>query len=371
MMRENSAVRSAQDLERKYDFGSIGEIKKNIELQKENLTKVENENTNILKAIIINLDGIIEDQSDISLWFFNGVPTLENEPYIDWTTYDNHIGDIYYDKDTGKVYIFKSENDAYFWDENTNLELMRAMALSNAEVKIGNERKVFLTIPTPPYQNGDWYIDKDNNLYICQITRDENEKYNENDFIIATKYTDDSYAIGLGENLKILSGSVANIIENVDKLDTTITNTNKLVDEHGAQIGILSSDSTQFLQTANEIEMTINDMRNNSYTKEEVDEKLTDGSVTMLKSTTVTINSDGQTVDKSGSPVKTNTDADGLSIIDKTGATEEILLEAKYDEELGETKVRAKNIIVEKYLVIGTHSRIEDYEDGTGIFYIG
>ena len=91
----------------------------------------------------------------------------------------------------------------------------------------------------------------------------------------------------------------------------------------------------------------------------------------MLKSTTVTINSDGQTVDKSGSPVKTNTDADGLSIIDKTGATEEILLEAKYDEELGETKVRAKNIIVEKYFVIGTHSRIEDYEDGTGIFYIG
>ena len=239
MMRENSAVRTAQDLERKYDLGSIGEIKKNIELQKENLTKVENENTNILKAIIINLDGIIEDQSDISLWFFNGVPTLENEPYIDWTTYDNHIGDIYYDKDTGKVYIFKSENDAYFWDENTNLELMRAMALSNAEVKIGSERKVFLTIPTPPYQNGDWYIDKDNNLYICQITRDENEKYNENDFINENVFCSlreivsdfsiyPSYKLDI-ENIKSVINN-ENIFEKIDNELSNINDKCKLIE---------------------------------------------------------------------------------------------------------------------------------------------
>ena len=32
MTRENTAVRTAQDLERKYDLSSIGKIKKNIEL---------------------------------------------------------------------------------------------------------------------------------------------------------------------------------------------------------------------------------------------------------------------------------------------------------------------------------------------------
>lgn len=261
MTRENTAVRTAQDLERKYDLSSIGEIKKNIELNSLNLTKVENENTNILKAIIINLDGIIEDQSDISLWFFNGVPTLENEPYIDWATYDDHIGDIYYDKDTGKVYVFKSENDAYIWQENTSSELMRAMALTNAEVKIGNERKVFLTIPTTPYQNGDWYIDEKKDLYICQVTRDENEKYHENDFIIATKYTDDSYAIGVGENLTILSGTVTEIKNDVDSLNTTMTNTTELVNEQEEKIGDLQIQQSSVTQTVNDFDISIKNVQ--------------------------------------------------------------------------------------------------------------
>ena len=91
----------------------------------------------------------------------------------------------------------------------------------------------------------------------------------------------------------------------------------------------------------------------------------------MLKSTTLTADDEGLTVDKNDSKTKSNLDADGLEIIDKTGASQEVLLEAKYDEELGETIVRSKNMRVEKYLNIGTHSRIEDYENGTGVFWIG
>ena len=37
----------------------------------------------------------------------------------------------------------------------------------------------------------------------------------------------------------------------------------------------------------------------------------------------------------------------------------------------GQTIVATDNIIVQNYLVIGTHSRLEDYESGTGCFYIG
>lgn len=118
-----------------------------------------------------------------------------------------------------------------------------------------------------------------------------------------------------------------------------------------------------------QIEQSVTQIQTDTYTKTQIDEKLTDGSVTMLKSTIVTIDNNGQTIDKDGSPVKTNTDADGFEIIDKVHENE-TLLEAKYDPLLGETKVRSKHLIVEKYLTVGTHSRFEDYEDGTGIFYI-
>ena len=120
-----------------------------------------------------------------------------------------------------------------------------------------------------------------------------------------------------------------------------------------------------------ELEKSVTQIQTDTYSKIQIDTKLKDGSVTMLKSTTLTADDEGLTVDKDGSKTKSNLDADGLEIIDKTGASDEVLLEAKYDEELGETIVRSRNMRVEKYLNIGTHSRIEDYEDGTGIFYIG
>ena len=125
------------------------------------------------------------------------------------------------------------------------------------------------------------------------------------------------------------------------------------------------------LNKTSELEKSVTQIQTDTYSKIQIDTKLKDGSVTKLKSTTLTADDEGLTVDKDGSNTKSNLDADGLEIIDKTGSTQQVLLEAKYDETLGETIVRSKNMRVEKYLNIGTHSRIEDYEDGTGIFYIG
>ena len=120
-----------------------------------------------------------------------------------------------------------------------------------------------------------------------------------------------------------------------------------------------------------ELEKSVTQIQTDTYSKIQIDTKLKDGSVTMLKSTTLTADDEGLTVDKNDSKTKSNLDADGLEIIDKTGASQEVLLEARYDENLGETIVRSKNMRVEKYLNIGTHSRIEDYENGTGVFWIG
>lgn len=163
----------------------------------------------------------------------------------------------------------------------------------------------------------------------------------------------------------------------VDKQNKTIQGlTSKVYDiqienEKSSQNILEKFDGYTPLNQTLELEKSVTQIQTDTYTKTEINTKLTDGSVTMLKSTTLTADDEGLTVDKNDSKTKSNLDADGLEIIDKTGASQEVLLEARYDENLGETIVRSKNMRVEKYLNIGTHSRIEDYEDGTGIFYIG
>lgn len=84
---------------------------------------------------------------------------------------------------------------------------------------------------------------------------------------------------------------------------------------------------------------------------------------------------DGLTIEKTGAETKSVLNEKGLDIRDSTGSSSQSLLFAGYDTSTGETIVKSKNMTVEKYLVIGKYSRIEDYEPSgtkaTGIFWIG
>lgn len=375
--RDINKLRNPEDLERKYNLNNILALQQNYELQKNSLNKVENELNNFVLATSKNLKEL-QDQVDgnITTWFYSGVPTENNEPASEWTTdseKNNHLGDLYYDKDTGYAYRYSLDNGVYDWIKITDTDVTQALVIANgAKDTADSKRRVFVVEPTPPYDNGDMWI-KDNEIWICQISKQQGETYEDNDFINNLKYTDDTKANQVGENLTILSGTVTTIKENVDELNSTMTNTTKLVDEQGKELGILSKNTTSISQTVNEVSISISSIKNNTYSKDEVN-KIIDGSdetnkVSFVKTTTVLIDENGQTVDKDGSPVKSNMDADGFEIIDKLHGND-TLLEAKYDPVLGETKVRSKHLIVEKNLTVGTHSRFEDYENGTGCFYI-
>lgn len=375
MKQDMSGARTAQDLERKYDLGSIGKLKRNYELQKDQLNKVENEITEFAKATTKEIEDL-KNQVDgnITTWFSFGLPTLDNYPANEWITEEekiNHLGDLYYDQETGSSYRFIKNDEAYLWAKITDSDVAEALAIANAAKDTADrKRQVFVVEPLPPYDVGDLWL-KDEEIYRCQTSKPSGEIFEENDWIIATKYTDDTVANQVGENLTILSGTVAEVIKNVDSLDTTITNTNKLVDEYGEQIGILSSDSTKISQTVNEITMSVTDIRSNSYTKDEVDTKLIDGSVQKVTTTSGTFDEDGLTIEKTNAKTKGNFNEKGVIVKDATGSEEKELLFAGYDEELGATIVRAEHMRVGEYLNVGTHSRIEDYETGGGIFYIG
>lgn len=249
---DNKRATTAEDLRRMFNLDGLPSDRKAIENNKNSLTKIDSEQENILKSIIISVGDSLESQSEISLWFFSGTPTLETEPYISWTDPDDHIGDLYYDKETGFVYEFKEESEEYIWERNTDNELIQAMALTNAELDTADgTRKVFFTTPTVPYNNGDWYV-KDGDLYICQVSKDLSETYDENDFIIAPRYTDDTRANEVAGNLTIVAGQVTTIIQNLDVIQQTIEDDRYYVDEQGNR-HLISQSVSQLTQDVNSL----------------------------------------------------------------------------------------------------------------------
>lgn len=243
----NKRANTAEDLRRMFNLDNLSSDRKAIEKARNSLTKIESEQNNILKSIIISIGDSLESQSNISLWFFSGTPTLENVPYTDWEDPDEHLGDLYYDKETGFVYLFEYEDEEYKWTRRTDNELIQAMALTNAEIDTAdNLRKVFFVTPTVPYDNGDWYV-KDGDLYICQISKGIDEMYDENDFIIAPKYTDDTKANEVAGHLTIVSGQVTTIIQNLDVIQQTIEDDRYYVDEQGER-HLISQSVSQLTQ---------------------------------------------------------------------------------------------------------------------------
>ena len=242
MKQDLNGVRTAQDLERKYNFAQeFSSIKKAIEQSEEGITKVNNELDNFVSETLGELEDI-KGQIDgkITTYYYSGVPTLTNYPTNEWAVeeYENHIGDLYYDKDTGYAYkfLYDNETNEYLWRKETNAEIAEVLALANAaQDTADSKRRVFVDTPYTPYDNGDLWFNNEE-IYICQISKAEGEPYANGDFIIATKYTDDTLATQVGDNLEVVRGQVLNVTEGVDAfkidIETQIKTINDLQEEN-------------------------------------------------------------------------------------------------------------------------------------------
>lgn len=354
--QDMNGVRSAQNLERKYNFKLLGQLQKNYELQKESLTKVENEITNFAKVITKDLEDL-QNQVDgsITTWFSSGLPTIDNYPANEWLNDEeknNHSGDMYYDQDTGYAYRFIQKDGVYSWLRITDSDVTEALAIANAAKDTADrKRQIFIEQPIPPYDVGDLWI-KDLELYRCQTTKASGETFEDNDWIKATKYTDDTVANQVGANLTILSGTVTEIKQDVDELSNTMTNTTELVNEQGEKIGNLEVKTSETSQTVDEISSSVSAIStnlNNNYTSNEelgqilegqkvsiqtemnttitqtkseietsVLTKINEDGVEKLKNTLVTINQDGINVSKSDEDVVSLLNNKGLYVSDGT-----------------------------------------------------
>lgn len=211
--QDSNGVRTAEDLEKKYNFAELFGLKKNVEIFQNSLTRINNELNNTINALLINLKNVLDTQKEISLYFSEGKPTLNNFPYVKWNEPEEHIGDLYYDQSTGYVYQFNGGT----WQINDDVNLIQAMALTNVEIDTteDKERKIFFKTPSPPYSSGDWWIQNDGTLYICQLGKSEGD-YEERDFIISSKYTA-TIAVKENNTIKVIKGTLQEITEDYVK----------------------------------------------------------------------------------------------------------------------------------------------------------
>ena len=162
----------------------------------------------ILDEIKAQLDGQIEqhfyqiDPSPLSTapGSEDGVP---NSEWTDSTTKENHLGDLYYNTTSGKVWRYVkiqwrpkpgyAPGTFYVWQELQDSELAQAIAIANEALELGKEKnRIFTSTPVPPYDVGDlWVQGATGDIMRCKTAR-ESGAFTSSDWEKASKYTDDS-----------------------------------------------------------------------------------------------------------------------------------------------------------------------------------
>lgn len=162
----------------------------------------------ILDEIKAQLDGQIEqhfyqiDPSPLSTapGAEDGVP---NSGWTDANTKENHLGDLYYNTTSGKVWRYVKiqwrpkpgyvPGTFYVWQELQDSELAQAIAIANEALELGKEKnRIFTSTPVTPYDVGDlWVQGATGDIMRCKTAR-ESGAFTSSDWEKASKYTDDS-----------------------------------------------------------------------------------------------------------------------------------------------------------------------------------
>lgn len=192
-------------------------------------------NTSALAELQTQIDG------SIMTWFFACPPEDDKEPTSKWTTTDvknQHLGDLYYDTDTGYCYRYQVEHQVYSWQRITDVDVTKALSdAKNAQDTADCKRRIFVVQPTPPYDVGDlWTAGATGDIKRCRIAKTSEQSYAASDWELASKYTDDTTANQVKDDLTDTINSTESQLDGkitaIDKKATqTATDLNAARDE--------------------------------------------------------------------------------------------------------------------------------------------
>lgn len=421
----NEAYRpsTAQDLIKMYNLDSLITDRKQTKASAEKI-KVLEETSNSLKDFAEEVEKQIEDlekiaDGKITTYYYSGVPTLTNFPANEWTVdeYENHIGDMYYDKETGLAYkfLFDNELNEYLWRKETNPELVEALAKANnaleiaegAQTTANSKMQVFVDTPYPPYKVGDLWLKDDKTIYRCRAEKTSGS-YDENDWKVATDFTNDDYAKNVEEQLNVYKEVVAtdyvlitSFEETKQGFEAQVKSNTTLIEEAYATLDGKFADYAP-KTTTTEIEKSVKQIQTDTYTKTDV-QKIVTGSffddegnevkVTKVETTSGKFDEDGMHYAKTDAPTNSTINYKGLTVEEGTesGANAKDLLYAGYvdqekidenpvlEEFAGQSVVYSENSVVNQYFVLSGISRMQKYSEevdgetktGVGFYYIG
>lgn len=156
----------------------------------------------------------IQNQIDgkIDTYYFDYAPNNSNLPASEWTTASarqKHVGDLFFWKSKGFTYRYMKVDTSFQWVRVKDADIESAMQkASTAQDTADGKRRVFTSTPTPPYDVGDlWTQGSTGDLMRCRTARARGN-YNSSDWILATKYTDDTVANKAMADIEVLKDKI-------------------------------------------------------------------------------------------------------------------------------------------------------------------
>ncbi len=364
------------------------------------IISTQNSQSETINNIQSGLDDLV-DQIDSNITYYKGnyVPTLENEPASEWTTDElknNHLGDLFYNTETGIAYRFVKDGVVYKWEEESN-DVAEAIELAenaiaqataaqntansaqsiatgaqntaegaqttannalstanNAQNSANSKRRVFVTEPVPPYDIGDLWTDGED-IYVCKTAKTEGQTFSQDDWENTTNYAEqiDTTNVKLNETISNLDGTNS-VIAN---LQTTLTNDylnaeqiESITNGQAEDIEAISGQITQIQAQAGSIDLRVTEIETNGVSK--------------VSTVTGTFDLEGLHITKVGEAMSSLLDWDGFVV--KRDQTEVLTVRS--------SGVESENLKVRKWLTLEparfekVHAISDSKEEGIGIF---
>lgn len=343
------------------------------------IISTQNSQSETINNIQSGLDDLVE-QIDSNITYYKGdyVPTLDNEPASEWTTDElknNHLGDLFYNTETGFAYRFVKDGVVYKWEKESN-DVAEAIELAenaiaqataaqdtansaqstanNAQNSANSKRRVFVTEPNPPYDVGDLWTNGED-IFVCKTAKGSEQSFSQDDWENATNYSEkiDTTNVKLNETISNLDGTTSTVAN----LQTTLTNEylnaeqiESITNGQAEDIEVISGQITQIQAQAGSIDLRVTEIETNGVSK--------------VSTVTGTFDLEGLHITKVGEAMSSLLDWDGFVV--KRDQTEVLTVRS--------SGVESENLKVRKWLTLEpariekVHAISDFNEEGIGIF---
>lgn len=254
-------------------IGSGQTVEDALEQTKNDAIAGAKENLDEFATIVNGSLGDLQDQIDgaIETWFYDPVPTLTNQPAVNWTTdkdKNTHLGDLYYDGN-GKAYRFQLTGSTYEWKVITDSDITKALAdAKKAQDTADSKRKIFVRQPldTEAYEVGDLWVNAtfgstySNDVLRCKTAKAAGTSFSINHWEKASKYTDDQAALEAQRLAKAAQADVDQAKRDINGLDGEVDGLRNFTDQAFKDGVIDRSEATAIAKYLNNIETSQKDV---------------------------------------------------------------------------------------------------------------